>query len=92
MDDDGLAFRDVARARAGARRRGAGGGAPGRRRGHRGGGRPQEGLGRELDAELAPFLDEKGRPEEAYRGSIGGSRPGSTDGSAEPNATISIAC
>src|SRR5207245_11133088 len=26
--------------------------------------------GRELDAELAPFLDEKGRPEEAYRVSI----------------------
>src|SRR6266576_2836920 len=30
----------------------------------------KKGLGRELDAELAPFLDEKGRPEEAYRGSI----------------------
>ena len=30
----------------------------------------KKGLARELDAELAPFLDEKGRPEEAYRGSI----------------------
>ena len=27
-------------------------------------------MGAELDAELAPFLDEKGRPEEAYRGAI----------------------
>ncbi|HSL10758.1 MAG TPA: AAA family ATPase [Actinomycetota bacterium] len=30
----------------------------------------RKGLSAELDAELAPFLDEKGRPEEAYRGSI----------------------
>ena len=30
----------------------------------------KKGLSAELDAELAPFLDEKGRPEEAYRGSI----------------------
>jgi DNA polymerase-3 subunit delta' len=28
------------------------------------------GLKNELEAELAPFLDEKGRPEEAYRGAI----------------------
>jgi DNA polymerase III subunit delta' len=30
----------------------------------------KKGLSAELDAELAPFLDERGRPEEAYRGSI----------------------
>src|SRR5262245_36359616 len=30
----------------------------------------KKGMARELDEELAPFLDEKGRPEEAYRGSI----------------------
>jgi DNA polymerase-3 subunit delta' len=30
----------------------------------------KKGMSRELDEELAPFLDEKGRPEEAYRGSI----------------------
>ena len=68
-DDDGLAFRDVAAPALALGCRGAGGGAC----------RPptrciaaaadhKKGLGRELDAELAPFLDEKGRPEEAYRG------------------------
>jgi DNA polymerase-3 subunit delta' len=30
----------------------------------------KKGLSAELDDELAPFLDEKGRPEEAYRGAI----------------------
>ena len=30
----------------------------------------RKGLKSELEAELAPFLDEKGRPEDAYRGSI----------------------
>jgi DNA polymerase-3 subunit delta' len=30
----------------------------------------KKGLSAELDAELAPFVDEKGRPEEAYRGAI----------------------
>jgi DNA polymerase-3 subunit delta' len=30
----------------------------------------KKGLRAELDEELAPFLDEKGRPEEAYRGAI----------------------
>jgi len=30
----------------------------------------KKGLSTELDAELAPFLDERGRPEEAYRGAI----------------------
>jgi DNA polymerase-3 subunit delta' len=30
----------------------------------------RKGLSAELDAELAPFLDERGRPEEAYRGAI----------------------
>jgi DNA polymerase III subunit delta' len=30
----------------------------------------KKGMTRELEEELAPFLDEKGRPEEAYRGSI----------------------
>ena len=30
----------------------------------------KKGLSAELDAELAPFLDERGRPEEAYRGAI----------------------
>lgn len=30
----------------------------------------KKGLKSELEAELAPFLDEKGRPEDAYRGSI----------------------
>ena len=72
--------------------RGAGGGAPGRRRGHRGGGRPQKGLGASSTPSGSVLDKKKGRPEEAYRGSIGGSRPGSTDGSAEPNVTISIAC
>ena len=28
------------------------------------------GLAAELDEELAPFLDEKGKPEEAYRGAV----------------------
>jgi len=32
--------------------------------------RYKKGLAAELDAELAPFLDERGRPEEAYRGAI----------------------
>lgn len=30
----------------------------------------RRGLRAELDAELAPFLDERGRPEEAYRGAV----------------------
>jgi hypothetical protein len=30
----------------------------------------KKGMSRELDEELAPFLDERGRPEEAYRGAI----------------------
>jgi hypothetical protein len=30
----------------------------------------KKGLRAELDQELAPFMDEKGRPEEAYRGAI----------------------
>ena len=30
----------------------------------------KKGLKSELEGELAPFLDEKGRPEDAYRGSI----------------------
>lgn len=30
----------------------------------------KKGLSSELDAELAPFVDERGRPEEAYRGAI----------------------
>src|SRR5262249_40993231 len=33
-------------------------------------GNHKKGMTRELEEELAPFLDEKGRPEEAYRGSI----------------------
>ena len=30
----------------------------------------KKGLKAELEAELAPFLDERGRPEDAYRGAI----------------------
>ena len=66
--DEGLAFRDVARARWSARG-GTPGGARGRRSCARRGRALPEGLDR-LKEELAPFLDERGRPEDAYRGAV----------------------
>jgi DNA polymerase-3 subunit delta' len=70
VDEDGLAFRDTA---ADALDRAAGG-ASGALQGAElvlaAASDYKKTLSRELDAELAPFRDEKGRPEEAYRGAI----------------------
>ena len=70
VDDDGLAFRDTA---VGALELCSGGAAGALQAADAviaAAADHKKGLSRELDVELAPFLDEKGRPEEAYRGSI----------------------
>src|SRR5207249_11665552 len=70
VDDDGLAFRDVAAHALELGSKGPAGALQAADAVIAAAAEHKKGLGRELDAELAPFLDEKGRPEEAYRGSI----------------------
>ena len=70
VDDDGLAFRDVAAHALELGSTGPAGALEAADAVIAAAADHKKGLGRELDAELAPFLDEKGRPEEAYRGSI----------------------
>jgi DNA polymerase-3 subunit delta' len=68
--DDGLAFREAARRAIEL----AGGGPPGALEAAdvvlSASAEYKKGLKAELEAELAPFLDEHGRPEDAYRGAI----------------------
>jgi DNA polymerase-3 subunit delta' len=70
VDDDGLAFRDAAIRALELCSGGAAGALEAADTVLAAATDHKKGLSRELDDELAPFLDEKGRPEEAYRGSI----------------------
>ena len=67
---DGLAFRDAARTAISAAAEGAPGALDAAEVVLAAAGEYKKGLKAELEQELAPFLDEKGRPEEAYRGAI----------------------
>ena len=69
-DEDGLGFRDVAAEALSAAGTGPAGALAGAELVVAAAAAYKEGLGRELKEELGPFLDEKGRPEEAYRGAI----------------------
>jgi DNA polymerase-3 subunit delta' len=66
---DGMSFREAARDAIEHASRGQAGTLRRRSRARRGRALPQD-LGAQLGEELAPFLDERGRPEEAYRGAI----------------------
>jgi DNA polymerase-3 subunit delta' len=67
---DGLAFRDTAVAAVDAADDGPGGALRAAEMVTAAAAEYRKGLKAELDAELAPFLDERGRPEEIYRGAI----------------------
>jgi DNA polymerase-3 subunit delta' len=67
---DGLAFRDVARSALDGSARGAAGALVAADAVLDAAERYRKGLKDALERELAPFLDERGRPEEAYRGAI----------------------
>jgi DNA polymerase-3 subunit delta' len=69
-DEDGLAFRDVADEVLLRARGGPAGALEGADIVVRAAAEHKKAFGRELDAELAPFLDERGRQEEAYRAAI----------------------
>ena len=70
FDADGLAFRDVAADALAAASSGPAGALVAAEQVVAAAAAYKKGLGRELQEELAPFLDEKGKPEEAYRGAI----------------------
>jgi len=70
VDEDGLAFRDTAGEALDRTERGAAGALQAAELVLAAASDYKKTLSRELDAELAPFRDEKGRPEEAYRGAI----------------------
>jgi DNA polymerase-3 subunit delta' len=67
---DGLAFRDAAREAVALAATGPAGALDAAGVVLDAAGSYKKGLKAELDEELAPFLDEKGRPEEGYRGAI----------------------
>src|SRR5580765_2200823 len=69
-DPEGLAFRDVAADALDRAARGPGDALAAAADVLDAAAAYKKGLRAELDEELAPFLDEKGRPEEAYRGAI----------------------
>jgi DNA polymerase III subunit delta' len=69
-EGDGLAFRDAAREALAVATLGAAGGLQAADVVLAAAAGYKKGLKQELDTELAPFLDEKGRPEDAYRGAI----------------------
>jgi len=70
VDEDGLAFRDTAIRALELCAAGVAGALDAAELVVRAAAEHKKGMGRELEDELAPFLDERGRPEEAYRGSI----------------------
>jgi DNA polymerase III subunit delta' len=70
VDEDGLGFRDTAIRALELCAGGAAGALDAAELVVRAAADHKKGMGRELEEELAPFLDERGRPEEAYRGSI----------------------
>jgi hypothetical protein len=67
---DGLAFRDAAREALAAAARGPAGALAAADVVVAAAARYKKGLKADLEDELAPFLDERGRPEEVYRGAI----------------------
>jgi DNA polymerase-3 subunit delta' len=69
-DADGLAFRDVAAAALERAADGVAGALAAATEVLEAAASYKKGLKGELDAELAPFLDDKGRPEDIYRGAI----------------------
>jgi DNA polymerase-3 subunit delta' len=68
--DDGLAFRDAASTALGRAAAGPGGALEAADVVVRAAADYKKGLKAELDRELTPFLDDRGRPEDAYRGAI----------------------
>ena len=70
MNADGLAFRDVALEGLGRAASGASGALRAADLVLEAADRYKKGLKEQLEEELAPFLDERGRPEEVYRGAI----------------------
>jgi DNA polymerase III subunit delta' len=68
--DDGMAFRDAAIAALELAAKGPAGALDAASEVLESAKAYREGLKSELERELAPFLDDKGRPEEAYRGAI----------------------
>jgi DNA polymerase-3 subunit delta' len=70
VDRDGLGFRDTAIAALELCERGPAGALEAAELVVAAAADHKKGMSRDLEEELAPFLDEKGRPEEAYRGSI----------------------
>jgi len=70
VDDDGLAFREAAVRALELCGEGASGALQAAELVVAAAADHKKGMSRELDDELAPFLDERGRPEEAYRGAI----------------------
>jgi DNA polymerase-3 subunit delta' len=69
-DGDGLAFRDVAASALSAAASGPGGALAAAAQVLEAAAAYKKALKGELDVELAPFLDERGRPEDVYRGAI----------------------
>ncbi|MFM8944112.1 MAG: ATP-binding protein [Actinomycetota bacterium] len=69
-NDDALAFRDVASEALDLAERGVAGALDAADRVHAAAETYRKGLSSELDEDLAPFLDERGRPQDAYRGAI----------------------
>jgi DNA polymerase-3 subunit delta' len=69
-DADGLAFRDVAASAIDRATEGVAGALAAAGDVLDAAAAYKKGMKAELDAELAPFLDEKGRPEDSYRGAI----------------------
>jgi DNA polymerase III subunit delta' len=67
---DGLAFRDAARTAISIASEGAPGALEAAEVVLAAAGEYKKGLKAELEGELSPFLDEKGRPEDSYRGAI----------------------
>ena len=70
VDEDGLAFRDVAAAALDRAGHGPAGALQAAELVLAAASDYKKTLSRELNAELAPFLDERGKPEDAYRGAI----------------------
>jgi DNA polymerase-3 subunit delta' len=70
VDDDGLAFRETAVRALELCRDGATGALYAAELVVAAAADHKKGMSRELDEELAPFVDDGGRPEEAYRGAI----------------------
>ena len=69
-DSDGLAFRDVAEGALASAASGTAGALAAAAQVLEAATAYKKGLKAELEAELAPFVDERGRPEDVYRGAI----------------------